>query len=63
MSPAKEMSCHDKSPMNYQERLFFAVLVLMLAIAAACFVGLTVTACHDSRHKVPDIIATQPKLK
>ena len=57
------MSCHDKSPMNYQERVVFAVLVLLLALAAACFIGLTVTACHDSQHQFPDVVATQPKLK
>jgi hypothetical protein len=48
--------------MNYQERLFLAFVVGLLAFAIACFGGLIVTS-HFSKSNYPDVITTMPNLK
>lgn len=49
MPKATQMSCHDRSPMSYQVRLFFGIGILFLAMTLACAAGLLVTSCHDNK--------------
>ncbi len=49
--------------MNYQERLFLAFVVGLLAFAIACFVGLLVTSSLQRPGQYPDVITTMPNLR
>ena len=50
-----------RMPMTYQTKLFIAIGIWFLALAAASLVGLAVTATSGAQ-KFPDIIAEQPDL-